>query len=224
MLITIPDVLDKNELAVVHDFISQANFVDGKLSAGSEAIGVKNNLEMQTSDQQMAQLNNLVMGKLVKHPVYLNAAMPAKIASPFYAKYSKGMQYGNHIDDPIMGPAGQRYRTDLSITVFLNSPEDYEGGELVVQTAFGEQRVKLEAGNAVMYPSGSTHRVAEVTRGERIVAVTWLQSMVRDPAQRELLYRLSQARDILLNKSKGAEETELVSNAYINLVRMWSDV
>ena len=224
MLITIPDVLDQNELAVVHDFISQANFVDGKLSAGTEAIDVKNNLEMQTSDQQMAQLNNLVMGKLVKHPVYLNAAMPAKIASPFYAKYSKGMQYGNHIDDPIMGAPGQRYRTDLSITVFLNSPENYDGGELVVQTAFGEQRVKLEAGNAVMYPSGSTHRVAEVTRGERIVAVTWLQSMVRDPAQRELLYRLSQARDILLNKSKGEEETELVSNAYINLVRMWSDV
>jgi PKHD-type hydroxylase len=224
MLITIPDVLDKKELDVVHDFISQANFVDGKLSAGSEAIDVKNNLEMQTSDQLMAQLNNLVMGKLVRHPVYLNAAMPAKIASPFYAKYSKGMQYGNHIDDPIMGPAGQRYRTDLSITVFLNSPEDYDGGELVVQTAYGEQRVKLEAGNAVMYPSGSTHRVAEVTRGERIVAVTWLQSMVRDPAQRELLYRLSQARDILLDKSKGEEETELVSNAYINLVRMWSDL
>ena len=93
-----------------------------------------------------------------------------------------------------------------------------------MQTAFGEQHVKLEAGNAVMYPSGSTHRVAEVTRGERIVAVTWLQSMVRDPAQRELLYRLSQARDILLDKSIGKEETELVSNAYINLVRMWSDV
>ena len=224
MLITIPDVLDKNELAVVHDFISQAKFVDGKLSAGSEAIDVKNNLEMQTSDQQMTQLNNLVMGKLVRHPVYLNAAMPAKIASPFYAKYSEGMQYGNHIDDPIMGPAGQRYRTDLSITVFLNSPDDYEGGELVVQTAFGEQKVKLEAGSAVMYPSGSTHRVAEVTRGVRIVAVTWLQSMVRDPAKRELLYRLSQARDILLDKSKGEQETELVSNAYINLVRMWSDV
>jgi PKHD-type hydroxylase len=134
------------------------------------------------------------------------------------------MQYGNHIDDPIMGPAGQRYRTDLSITVFLNSPEDYDGGELVVQTAFGEQRVKLEAGNAVMYPSGSTHRVAEVTHGERIVAVTWLQSMVRDTSQRELLYRLSQARDILLEKSKGEKETELVSNAYINLVRMWSDI
>jgi PKHD-type hydroxylase len=224
MLITIPQVLAKEELAVVHDFISRAQFVDGKLSAGSEAIDVKNNLEMQAADRDMTQLNNLVMGKLVKHPVYLNAAMPAKIAAPFYAKYSKGMQYGNHIDDPIMGPAGQRYRTDLSITVFLNAPEDYDGGDLVVQTAFGEQRVKLDAGDAVMYPSGSTHRVAEVTRGERVVAVTWLQSMVRDPSQRELLYRLSQARDILLDKSKGEQETELVSNAYINLVRMWSEV
>jgi len=224
MLITIPEVLNKEELAVVHEFISRAQFVDGKLSAGTEAIDVKNNLEMQTTNQDMAQLNNLVMGNLVKHPVYLNAAMPAKIAAPFYARYSKGMQYGNHIDDPIMGPAGQRYRTDLSITVFLNEPEEYDGGELVVQTAFGEQRVKLAAGNAVMYPSGSTHRVAEVTRGERTVAVTWLQSMVRDPSQRELLYKLSQARDILLDKSKGKQETELVSNAYINLVRMWSDV
>ena len=224
MLIIIPEVLNKKELAVVRDYISRADFVDGRLSAGSEAIVVKNNLEMQISDAQTAQLNNLVMGKLVKHPVYLNAAMPAKIAAPFYAKYIAGMQYGNHIDDPIMGPAGQRYRTDLSITVFLNSPEDYDGGELVVQTAFGEQRVKPEAGNAVMYPSGSTHRVAEVTRGERIVAVTWLQSIVRDPSQRELLYRLSQARDILLEKSKGEKETELVSNTYINLVRMWSDI
>ena len=224
MLITIPEVLNTEELAVVRDFIDGAEFVDGKLSAGSEAVDVKNNLEMRASDQRMAQLNNLVMGKLVKHPVYLNAAMPAKIAAPFYARYTQGMQYGKHIDDPIMGPAGQRYRTDLSITVFLNPPEDYDGGELVVDTTFGEQRVKLDAGDAVMYPSGTTHRVAEVTRGERIVAVTWLQSMVRDPSQRDLLYRLSQARDILLDKSKGAEETELVSNAYINLMRMWSEV
>ena len=224
MLITIPEVLNTEELAVVRDFIDGAEFVDGKLSAGSEAVDVKNNLEMRASDQRMAQLNNLVMGKLVKHPVYLNAAMPAKIAAPFYARYTQGMQYGKHIDDPIMGPAGQRYRTDLSITVFLNPPEDYDGGELVVDTTFGEQRVKLDAGDAVMYPSGTTHRVAEVTRGERIVAVTWLQSMVRDPSQRDLLYRLSQARDILLDKSKGAEETELVSNAYINLMRMWSEI
>ena len=223
MLLTLPNVLNKEELAVVRDLLSRGNFIDGKLSAGDEASRVKNNQELSASDELMMPLNNLVMGKLIKHPTYLAAAFPLKIAAPFYAKYGKGMTYGNHVDDPIMGPIGQRYRTDLSITVFLNEPEDYEGGELVVVTPFGEQKAKLEAGSAIMYPSGSTHRVAEVTSGERIVAVTWLQSMVKDPARRELLYKLSQARDILIDKSNGNEETELVSNTYINLVRMWSD-
>ncbi|MDH5387468.1 MAG: Fe2+-dependent dioxygenase [Gammaproteobacteria bacterium] len=223
MLLTLPDVLNKEELTVVRDLLARGNFIDGKLSAGDEAIRVKNNQELSASDELMAPLNNLVMGKLIKHPVYLAAALPLKIATPFYAKYGKGMTYGNHVDDPVMGPIGQRYRTDLSITVFLNEPEDYEGGELTIQTSFGDQTVKLKAGDAIMYPSGSTHRVAEVTRGERIVAVTWLQSMVRDPARRELLYKLSQARDILIDKPNGNEETELVSNTYINLVRMWAD-
>jgi len=224
MLITIPEALDNEELAVVRDYITRANFVDGKLSAGSEASSVKNNSEMQTSDQAMAQLNNLVMGNLVKHPVYLAAALPAKIAAPYYAKYSAGMYYGNHVDDPVMGPPGQRYRSDLSITIFISEPEDYDGGELTIQTSFGEQTVKLAAGNAIMYPSSSTHRVNKVTAGERLVAVTWLQSMVRDPSQRELLYKLHLAREILLENAKEKEETELVSNTYVNLVRMWSEI
>jgi PKHD-type hydroxylase len=224
MLIIIPEVLNKEELAVVRDYTSRANFADGKLSAGSEASSVKNNSEMQSSAQAMAQLNNLVMGNLVKHPVYLAAALPAKIAAPYYAKYSNGMFYGNHVDDPVMGPPGQRYRSDLSITIFISEPDEYEDGELTIQTSFGEQSVKLAAGNAVMYPSSSTHRVNEVTDGERLVAVTWLQSMVRDPTQRELLYKLHLAREILLENAKEKEETELVSNAYVNLVRMWSEI
>jgi PKHD-type hydroxylase len=224
MLITIPEVLNKQELAVVRDFLARATFVDGKVSAGSEASKVKHNAEMQTSEQEMAQLNNLVMGRLVQHPVYLAAALPAKIAAPYYARYSSGMYYGNHVDDPVMGPPGQRYRSDLSITIFINAAEEYEGGELTIQTAFGEQTVKLAAGDAVMYPSSSTHRVNEVTRGERLVAVTWLQSMIRDPSQRELLYKLHLAREILLQNAKEKEETELVSNTYVNLVRMWSEV
>jgi PKHD-type hydroxylase len=224
MLITIPGVLDREALAVVRDFIASAQFVDGKLSAGSEAVTVKKNTEMQIPDQAMSQLNNLVMGNLVKHPVYLAAALPAKIAAPYYAKYTTGMYYGNHVDDPVMGPPGQRYRSDLSITLFISAPDEYDGGELAIHTAFGEQNVKLAAGDAVMYPSSSTHRVNEVTRGERLVAVTWLQSMVRDPLQRELLYKLHLAREILLEKAKDQQETELVSNAYVNLVRMWSEV
>ncbi len=224
MLITIPGVLDREALAVVRDFIASAQFVDGKLSAGSEAVTVKKNTEMQIPDQAMSQLNNLVMGNLVKHPVYLAAALPAKIAAPYYAKYTTGMYYGNHVDDPVMGPPGQRYRSDLSITLFISAPDEYDGGELAIHTAFGEQNVKLAAGDAVMYPSSSTHRVNEVTRGERLVAVTWLQSLVRDPLQRELLYKLHLAREILLEKAKDQQETELVSNAYVNLVRMWSEV
>jgi PKHD-type hydroxylase len=224
MLLTIPGILNREELSVVHDLISRAKFVDGRLSAGSEASSVKDNREMQISAQQMAQLNNLVMGKLVQNPVYLAAALPARIAAPYYAKYEAGMRYGNHVDDPVMGPPGQRYRSDVSITVFLNEPEAYDGGELVIRTSFGDQQVKLGAGDAVMYPSSSTHRVNEVTRGERLVVVTWLQSMVRDPAKRELLYRLHQAREILLVRSAGSDETELVSNSYVNLVRMWADV
>jgi len=223
MLLTLPGVLNQEELAVVHDLLSRGTFIDGKLSAGEEAVRVKNNQELSANNELMAPLNNLVMGRLVNHPVYLAAALPLKIAAPYYAKYGKGMAYGNHVDDPVMGPVGQRYRSDLSITVFLNQPDDYEGGELTIQTSFGDQTVKLKAGDAVMYPSSSTHRVAEVISGQRIVAVTWLQSMVRDPARRELLYNLHQAREALLKSQPGAASTEQVSNSYVNLVRMWSD-
>jgi PKHD-type hydroxylase len=223
MLVTLADVLNKEELAVARDLLSKGGFTDGKLSAGQEAVHVKNNLELNAQDNLITPLNNLVMGKLIQHPIYLAAALPLKIAAPYYAKYSKGMTYGNHVDDPVMGPVGQRYRSDLSITVFLNEPGEYEGGELVIQTSFGDQTVKLKAGDAVMYPSSSTHRVAEVTSGERIVAVTWLQSMVRDPAKRELLYSLHQAREDLIHNQPGTDTTERVSNSYVNLVRMWSD-
>lgn len=223
MLITLTGVLNAEELAVARDLLSRGTFSDGKLSAGQEAERVKNNQELQAQDELISPLNNLVMGKLIQHPVYLAAALPLKIAAPYYAKYSKGMAYGSHVDDPVMGPVGQRYRSDLSITVFLNEPNDYEGGELVIQTSFGEQTIKLKAGDAVMYPSSSTHRVAAITKGERLVAVTWLQSMVRDPAKRELLYNLHQAREDLLNNHPASETTERVSNSYVNLVRMWSD-
>ncbi len=224
MLVTIPDVLNKEDISVIADLMSTANFHEGTASAGSEAIRVKNNHEMFVSDVEMQRLNNLVMGKLVQNPTYIAAAFAKRIATPFYAKYTEGMHYGNHVDDPVMGPANQRYRTDVSITVFLNDPDAYDGGELIISTAFGEQKVKLNAGDAVMYPSSSTHQVAEVTRGERLVAVTWLQSTVRDPAKREILYNLSQARESLIKSMSGSNELELLSNSYVNLLRMWSDI
>jgi PKHD-type hydroxylase len=224
MLVTIPEVLNKEDINVIQDLIATASFHDGRASAGSEAIAVKKNQEMAISEIEMQRLNNLVMGKLVQNPTYIATAFAKKIAAPFYARYTDGMYYGNHIDDPVMGPPNQRYRTDISITIFLNEPDEYDGGELIISTTFGEQKVKLNAGDAVLYPSSSTHRVAEVTRGERLVAVTWLQSTIRDPAKREILYNLSQARETLIQTSPGSKELELLSNSYVNLLRMWSDI
>ena len=203
--------------------VADGRFVNGVLSAGMAAQRVKNNQELAVDERLMRQLNNLVMGSLVRHPVYRSAALPLKVAAPYYARYSAGMSYGNHVDDPIMGE-GDLYRSDISVTIFLSGPDDYDGGELVIQTPFGEQCVKLPAGDAVIYPSSSVHRVAEVTRGERVVAVSWIQSMVRDPDKRALLHELNQAREKLLHDNPDAEETSRVNHAYINLVRMWSEI
>ena len=224
MLITIPDVLNKNQLQRVHDILNQSQFIDGKLTAGKHAQRVKNNDELSQTDRALNELNNIVMGSLVNHPEYKNAAFPHRIATAFFARYGKGQSYGDHIDDPVMGPAGGSYRTDVSITVFLNNPEDYEGGELSINTSFGTQQFKLTAGSAIIYPSGTLHHVAEVTKGERLVAVTWCQSMIRDPAKRELLYNLNQARETLMKSSPDNAETAQVDTTYINLVRMWAEI
>jgi PKHD-type hydroxylase len=224
MLVTIPDVLDPQRIDFVQSMLKNARFVDGKLSAGTAASRVKQNEELQMDNTQLEQLNNIVMGCLVKHPTFQSAALPVKIAAPFYARYQPGMTYGDHVDDAIMGPPQGRYRSDVSTTVFLNSPDDYDGGELVIRTSFGEQQIKLQAGQAVVYPSSSLHHVAEVTRGERLVAVTWAQSMVRDPAQRELLFGLNQARESLLQKHPDEAETRQVDITYSNLFRMWAEI
>lgn len=224
MLITIPDVLSNNQIAHVQKILAQSNFVDGKLSAGKHAQRVKNNEELSSNDSMLNELNNLVMGSLVQNKTYQNAAFPHRIATAFYARYSAGMAYGDHIDDPVMGPPGATYRTDVSITVFLNNPEDYDGGELTINSSIGAQQFKLPAGQAIMYPSGSLHHVAEVTKGERLVAVTWCQSMIRDPAKRELLYNLNQARESLMKKDSNSTETAQVDTTYINLVRMWAEL
>jgi PKHD-type hydroxylase len=224
MLLRIPSVLNRNQLDTVRQLLADASFVDGKLSAGAAAKRVKHNQELDKRAQQMEILNNIVMGSLVQHPIYRAGALPLHVAAPFYARYTPGMSYGDHLDDPIMGTDGVLYRSDIAITIFLNEPENYGGGELTIRTAFGSNEVKLPAGDAVMYPSSSLHHVNQVTRGERLVAVTWVQSLMRDPARRELLYELHQAREKLLKISPEAEETAQVNTAYMNLIRMWSDI
>jgi PKHD-type hydroxylase len=224
MLLHLKNVLTADQLQGVHDLLAQVRFVDGKASAGMAAARAKQNQEADRQAQDLDRLDNLVMGALVRHPVYRAGALALKVAAPFYARYVPGMRYGEHVDDPIMGGADGLYRSDIAVTVYLNEPAEYDGGELTVQTAFGEQQVKLPAGDAVMYPASSRHRVTEVTRGERRVAVTWVQSLVRDPARRELLYELHQVRERLLQEAPEHADTARVNAVYVNLVRMWSEL
>jgi PKHD-type hydroxylase len=226
MLLVIKNILTENQLKVIQTLLVNAEFIDGKLSAGKEAHKVKNNTELSQNSPLHEQLNQMVMPSLLKNPEYQSSVFPLKVATPFYACYKRGMNYGFHIDDPVMGTAAGsmqgRYRSDVSTTVFLN--DGYEGGELVIKTAFGEQSIKLDAGDAVVYPSSSLHKVNEVTKGERLVAVTWSQSMIKDTTKRELLYELGQARESLLERDQNATATSQVSNVYANLVRRWSEV
>ena len=222
MLLAIKNILNENQLKVIHTLLKEADFVDGKLSAGMEAKKVKNNQELSQQSPLHDQLNQMVMTSLLQNSDYQEAAFPLKVATPFYARYTQGMTYGFHVDDPIMGPMTGRYRSDISTTIFLN--DGYEGGELVIKTAFGEQQIKLNAGDAIVYPSTSLHQVAEVTAGERLVAVIWAQSMIKDPQKRELIHELGQARNMLLNQQEKSDETAHVSNVYANLVRRWSDL
>ena len=223
MLLTIKKVLSTQQVSMIKKLLESAAFVDGKLSAGKEAVAVKNNLELSRESPLQQQLNNVVMNTLLQNKAYQQAAYPHRVATPFYVRYTEGMAYGFHVDDPVMGPMGQQYRTDVSTTLFLNDPDEYEGGELLIQTAFGEQRVKMNAGDAVVYPSSSLHRVTEVTKGERFAAVIWAQSMIKDTQKRELLYELSTARESLLESQPEDEQTRHISNVYSNLVRMWSE-
>ncbi len=223
MLLRIPQVLNQNQLDDVRRLLATARFVDGKISAGMAAKRVKNNQEMAGDAEQLGELNKVVMGSLVNHSVYLNGALPHRVAAPYYARYTTGMAYGDHIDDPVMGP-GPRYRSDIAITIFLNDIGSYDGGELVIRASFGNQEIKLPAGDGIMYPASSFHHVAAVTRGERLVATTWVQSLVRDSEKRQLLYDLHLVREKLLETQPDTEETARVNMAYVNLVRMWAEL
>nr|WP_296750097.1 Fe2+-dependent dioxygenase [Thioalkalivibrio sp.] len=224
MLITLPNVLDAATLQRVHELLAELPFVDGRASAGGDARRVKNNQEADPTDQRVSALNRLVLMPLYRHPLFQAAAMPKRLSGAFFARYQPGMSYGSHVDDPVMGPEGGRYRSDVSMTVFLNPAAAYDGGELVVETEYGEQRVKLEAGDAVIYPSSSLHRVDPVIRGERLVAVAWAESMVREPERRRLLLDLYQIEEELRSADPDARITRKTGRARANLMRMWADV
>ena len=222
MVITIPELLTAEQIEAVCSVLRQGRFVDGRLSAGRDAAPHKNNLELDTDAERQRALNDVVMTSLVQHPLYLQAAIPARICAPIYARYLDGMEYGGHIHDPVMGAPASRYRSDISVTVFLNSPDEYEGGELCVDSLQGSEEYKLPAGHALLYPSTRYHAVKPVTRGERLVAVTWVQSHVRHAEQREILFRLDRVRASLAGDASNPAYRE-VNLCYANLLRMWAE-
>jgi len=223
MLASIDHLISAQNLTRIKQLLQDSPFIDGKLSAGMMAKGVKNNQEMNPQSAHFNELNELVMGNLVRHPKFKAVVWPKRVAAPFYVRYEQGMEYGEHVDDPIMGQ-GDLYRTDVSTTIFLSEPDEYEGGELTIRDSYGERQIKLAAGSALMYPSHSRHFVAPVTSGVRLVAVTWSQSTVRDPAKREMLYELNQAREMLFKELPDSEATRKISATFNNLVRRWVEL
>jgi len=224
MLLEIPKVLNVAQLAKIDEILDGAEFADGKLSAGMAARQVKDNEELIKEPKRMELLIRILLSSLAHNRVFNSAALPYRMADPIISRYRSGMQYGDHVDDAIMGKSGPRLRSDVSMTLFLRDPESYQGGELMIRTSFGTSKVKLAAGDAVIYPSSSLHHVAEVTAGERLAALLWVQSHVRDPARRELLFELNQAREQLLAEAPTERSTRLIDRSFANLVRMWSDV
>ena len=222
MLLKIPNVLDRQQLDTVRNALANARFIDGKLSAGKAAQSVKNNEEADGSLEGMRHLNDLVIGTLCRHPTFRTAALPTGVSPAFFARYGPGMSYGYHVDEAV-GKDHQN-RADIAITVFLSDVDEYDGGELAIQTSFGEQEVKLPAGDVVVYPASSLHEVRQVTRGHRLVAVAWSQSLIRDPARRELLYELYEARELSLADGVDEKLVARLQKVYANLLRMWADI
>ncbi len=219
MLIMIANVLDAENVQWLRDNLAQVRYVDGRQTAGREARLVKRNDQVDRADPLLARMQDLVTDRLLDHQLFRMAARPHLVRPPLFSRYEPGMAYGSHVDDAIMGGM----RTDLSVTVFLSDPEDYDGGELVIESAAGEQDVKLAAGDAVVYPTTFLHRVAPVTKGERHAAVTWVRSLVRDAAKCEMLFDLETARHALFERLGKTPELDLLAKTQSNLLRRWAE-
>ncbi|NIA67726.1 Fe2+-dependent dioxygenase [Pelagibius litoralis] len=223
MLATIDGVLDWPALKQLRAALADGAFVDGQTTAGFRAKRVKHNEQLSPKAADRKSLDDMILNALRGHDDFQRLAFPKAIQRPLFSRYGVGMNYGLHVDDALMGKE-RRIRSDLSVTVFLNNPDDYDGGELEMMSAFGPQEVKLPAGSAVLYPSSTLHRVKPVAAGERLAAVTWVQSFIADPARREILIDVDRMRRRLTSVDPDGEETDLAFKTYANLLRMWSDV
>ena len=225
MLITIPGVLDPPLLAQCREALAGADWSDGRGSAGYLSRAVKNNSQLPDTDATGRRLGDLILARLEQNSMFVAAALPLKVLPPLFNRYAEAQAYGAHIDGAIRPVAGthHRVRTDLAATLFLSDPEGYAGGELVIRDTFGERAVKLAAGDLVLYPGTSVHRVEPVTSGERLAAFFWIQSMVRDVTQRTLLFDLDAAIQRLAKDVPGHAALVDLAGVYHNLLRVWAD-
>ncbi|MEO8487789.1 MAG: Fe2+-dependent dioxygenase [Betaproteobacteria bacterium] len=225
MLLRIPGVLSQDEVARLRARIDAAAWVDGNATSGHQSAKAKHNLQLPEDSAVAHECGELVLAALARSPLFFSAVLPRQVYPPLFNRYAPGMNFGNHVDSAIRvhPPTTRRIRTDVSATLFLTSPDDYDGGELTIDDTYGSQAVKPPAGDLVIYPATSVHRVTPVTRGARIASFFWVESMVRDDAQRSLLFDMDMAL-VRLSQTAG-EHPSLVTltGCYHNLLRRWAD-
>ena len=222
MILTFADVITPKEQRAILDQIDGAQFIDGRQTAGANLAARKNNQQIQRDAPQVAAISAIVLGALRRHDAFRDAVYPRQLHSLLVSRYRDGMEYGAHVDSALMGDATP-WRTDLSLTLFLNDPGEYDGGELALESGSGEILVKLPARSMVCYSTGQLHRVRTVTRGERLVVVAWIQSHVHDAAAREALADLARARTLLRESGGDERAFDLVNKTHTNLLRRWAE-
>lgn len=225
MLLHIPQVLTPAEVAEIRQVLDTQGWVDGLRSTGPQAANVKRNLQLDASSPVFAPLSQRIAQALQRHPLFVSAVLPATMLPPMFNRYEGGGHYGNHIDNTIQTDrfSGQKVRTDVSTTVFLSSPEEYEGGELIAEDSFGTHEIKLDAGDAIVYPSTSLHRVEPVTRGVRVASFLWTQSLVRDAWRRSMLFDLDMTILKLRNQLGDTAEVVALTGHYHKLLQQWAE-
>ena len=227
MLVKVAQLLTPGEVAHCRAVLEGSDWVDGKVTAGAQSARAKHNLQVPEGSPAARELGEMILGALGRNEDFISAALPLRVFPPLFNRYDAGMEFGSHVDNAIRFAPGTniRYRTDVSCTLFLTDPADYDGGELVIEDSYGEQAVKFAAGDMVLYPATSVHHVRPITRGSRWASFFWLQSMVKDDAQRALLHGLDrsigEARTALSDEHRAVVG---LTGAYHNLVRMWSEV
>jgi len=223
MLLHVPDILSREQVAAIRQRLDDTAWADGRETVGSLGAQVKRNLQLPDQSPLKRELGETILAALARSPLFFNAALPLKILPPRFNCYVAGGEYGFHVDGAVMAfVRGEQMRSDVSCTLFLSDPEEYEGGELIIHDTYGEHEVKLAAGDAIVYPSTSLHRVTPVTRGARVAAFFWVQSMVRDESQRRLLFELDASIERL--RASAADEAAILqlSGVYHNLLRRWA--